>query len=96
MKDHKTTWSRLTALARRAPVQATDAAPTGFSTRVVARAFGAQRRTDEFVVRYMLRAVGFAAALAVVCAVTNLNVLSADTLAADLSDDPVGQFVTQL
>jgi hypothetical protein len=96
MKDHNTTWSRLTALARRAPVQVTGAPPAGFSTRVVARAFGAQRRPDEFVVRYMLRAFGFAAALAVVCAVTNLNVLSADTLAADLSDDPVGQFVTQL
>jgi hypothetical protein len=96
MKDHNSTWTRLTALARRAPAEETAAPPPGFSTRVVARAFEARRKPDEFVVCYMLRAFGFAAALAVVFAVTNLNILSADTLAADLSDDPVGQFVTQL
>ena len=96
MKDHNSTWLRLTALARRAPAEETVAPPLGFSTRVVARAVEAQRKPDEFVVRYMLRALGFAAALAVVCAATNLNVLSADTLAAELSDDPVGEFITQL
>jgi hypothetical protein len=96
MKDHISIWVRLTELARHAPAQETGAPPAGFSTRVVARAFEARRKPDEFVVRYMLRALGCAAALAVVCAVTNLNVLSADTLAAELSDDPVGEFITQL
>lgn len=96
MKDHNNTWLRLTALARRASADEPGAPPPGFSTRVVALAFDSQRKSDEFVVRYMLRALGFAGALAVVCAVTNLNVLSADTLAADLSDDPVGEFITQL
>jgi hypothetical protein len=96
MKDYDKVWMRLTALARRAPVRETDAPPVGFSTRAVASGFGAQRRPDEFVVRYNLRAFGFAAALAVVCAVANFKVLSADTLAADFSEDPVGQFITQL
>lgn len=96
MKDHDDTWQRLVRLARSAPHESTAPAPVGFGTRVAARAFEARRRPDEFVVRYMLRALGFAAALAVVCAATNLNILSADTLAAELSDDPVGQFITQL
>jgi thiamine pyrophosphate-dependent acetolactate synthase large subunit-like protein len=96
MKDHNSTWSRLTALARRAPADEIGTPPLGFSTRVVARAFETRRKPDELMVSYALRALGFAGALAVVCAVTNLNVLSADTLAADLTDDPVGEFITQL
>lgn len=96
MKNHNSTWSRIAALARRAPGEPVDAPPPGFTTRVVARAFESRRKPDELVVSYALRALGFAAALAVVCAVTNLNFLSADTLAADLSDDPVGEFITQL
>lgn len=96
MKDHNSTWSRIAALARRAPGEPVGAPPPGFSTRVVARAFETRRKPDELVVSYALRALGIAAALAVVCAVANLNVLSADTLAADLSDDPVGEFITEL
>ncbi|HUG10986.1 MAG TPA: hypothetical protein VMM36_08230 [Opitutaceae bacterium] len=96
MKDHNTTWSRLTALARRAPREAVGAPPPGFTTRVVARAFEARRKPDEFLARYALRALGLSAALAIVFAVSNLNVLSVDTLASELSDDPVGDFITQL
>jgi len=96
MKDHNSTWTRLTELARRAPIAETGVPSPGFSTGVVARAFEARRKPDELMVSYALRALGFAGALAVVCAVANINVLSADTLAADLSDDPVGEFITQL
>ncbi|HEY5552990.1 MAG TPA: hypothetical protein VIK52_13950 [Opitutaceae bacterium] len=96
MKNHSSTWTRIAALARRAPGESVGAPPPGFTTRIVARAFEARRKPDEFVARYALRALGFAAALAVVCAVTNINVLSVDTLASELSDDPVGEFITQL
>ena len=96
MKDNNTTWTRLAALARRAPAETFEAPPPGFATRVVARAFEARRKPDEFLARYALRALGVAAALAVVCAVTNLNVLSVDTLASELTGDPVGEFITQL
>lgn len=96
MKDHNSTWLRLAALARRAPSEPAAVPSHGFATRVVAQAFDSRRKPDEFVVSYSLKALGFAAALAVVCAVTNFNLLSADTLAADISDDPVGEFITEL
>lgn len=96
MKSDHNVWMRIAALARQAPKESIDAPPPGFETRVVARAFEARRRPDEFIVRYSLRALGVATALAVVCAMTNISLLAGDTLAGGYADDPVGEIITEL
>jgi len=96
MKDYHTIWMRITALARQTPEEPVGAPSPGFVTRVVARAFAAPTRPDEFFARYALRAFGLAAALAVVCAATNVNLIAGDTLTEGFAEDPVGEFITQL
>jgi len=95
MKDFDKAWERLVTLARQAPEDAA-VVPPGFATRVVARSIEGRRAPEEFFFRYALRALGVAAALAVVCAVSNFNILSGDTIASELADDPVSEIVTQL
>ena len=96
MNRHDKTWTRLASLARRTPEEAPGEPSPGFTTRVVARAFEARRRPDDFVFRFALRAFAVAAVLAIVCVATNFNVLSSDTVASDSGDDPVGELVAQL
>lgn len=57
-------WSRLVVAARRAPELPPAAAPFGFSTRVAALAFAAERRAVSVFERLSLRAVGVAGLLA--------------------------------
>ena len=95
MKDFDASWRRLVALARQAPEDPA-VVPLGFAARAVARSFEVRRGAEEFFFRYALRALGVAAALAVFCAVTNLNIISGDAVAAELDDDPVSEIVTQL
>lgn len=61
MKDFDQRWQRLTARARTAPAGGGEAAPYGFATRVVARAFavrpaGAGALFEKFALRGLLAA----------------------------------------
>lgn len=96
MNRSDTIWMRITALARHAPEAPAGLPPPGFSTRIVARAFAARGRTDEFLVRYALRALGLAGALAVVCLLGNLGLVTNDMSAEADINDPVGEFITGL
>lgn len=89
--DHDQSWARLTAGARRAP-RGTDAAtPFGFSTRVAALAFAAERPMRSLLERFSLRAVGVASLLAVASVVVNYPVLTAHPADDELIalEDPV-------
>ena len=57
-------WPRLVAAARQAPELPPAEAPFGFSTRVAALAFAAERRAVSVFERLSLRAVGVAGLLA--------------------------------
>ncbi len=65
-------WRRLAEAARRAPDSRDVTAPHGFAARVAARALAADRRPPSFLahvsLRASLRALGAAAALAVIAA----------------------------
>ncbi len=50
--DHDQSWARLTAGARRAPRGTAAAAPFGFSTRVAALAFAAERPMRSLLERF--------------------------------------------
>lgn len=66
MKSQPTGWQQLVSAARRAPDVRETAAPYGFSTRVVALAFAAERKPSLASVfdRFSWRALGIAALLA--------------------------------
>ncbi|MBS0662764.1 MAG: hypothetical protein JSR48_05830 [Verrucomicrobia bacterium] len=85
-------WQRLAAAARRAPDTRDVMAPFGFSTRVVARAFGAP--AASLLERFSLRALGVAAILAVVCVVGSYSTLAGafDNDSGSV-DDPVADML---
>ena len=89
--DHDQSWARLTAGARRAPRGTAAVAPFGFSTRVAALAFAAERPMRSLLERFSLRAVGVASLLAVASVVVNYPVLTAHPADDELIalEDPV-------
>jgi hypothetical protein len=91
--DPRHPWARLTAGARRAPADARDAAaPFGFSTRLAALAFAAERPVASLIERFSLRALGFASLLALASVAANYSALAAsvsDDEPALTGDDPV-------
>ena len=89
--DHDQSWAWLTAGARRAPRGTAAAAPFGFSTRVAALAFAAERPMRSLLERFSLRAVGVASLLAVASVVLNYPVLTAHPADDELIalEDPV-------
>lgn len=93
--DHDQSWARLTASARRAPREAEAAAPFGFSTRVVALAFAAERPMRSLLERFSLRAVGVAGLLAVLSVVANYSALTVSPAEDELIslEDPVAMLL---
>ena len=93
--DHDQSWARLTAGARRAPRGTAAAAPFGFSTRVAALAFAAERPLRSLLERFSLRAVGVASLLAVASVVVNYPVLTAHPADDELIalEDPVAMLL---
>ena len=93
--DHDQSWARLTAGARRAPRGTAAAAPFGFSTRVAALAFAAERPMRSLLERFSLRAVGVASLLAVASVVVNYPVLTAHPADDELIalEDPVAMLL---
>jgi hypothetical protein len=95
--DHDHSWARLTAGARLAPRDAEAAAPYGFSTRVAALAFAAERPMRSLLERFSLRAVGVAGLLAVLSVAVNyaeLTAMPAEDDAITL-EDPVAVLLAQ-
>lgn len=93
MNPHHHAWMRLTAAARRAPVDARGTtAPYGFATRVAAMAFAApaERPISALFERISLRALAVAALLAMLSVAAHLspvlNGIEEDVFAAQ---DPV-------
>jgi hypothetical protein len=89
--DHDQSWARLTAGARRAPRGPDAAAPFGFSTRVAALAFAAERPMRSLLERFSLRAVGVASLLAVLSVIANYSALTVSPAEDELIalEDPV-------
>jgi len=87
--DHS--WHRLTAAARRAPVETVAAAPYGFATRIAALALAADRSGRSLFERFALRAVGVASLLAFASVCANFSALTAeaDEETIVIGDDPV-------
>lgn len=86
-------WSRLAAAARSTPDTRDTAAPYGFATRVVARAF-AQQHVASLLERFSLRALGLAALLALACvAATYSSVAGLLRDESASTDDPVAEIV---
>ncbi len=99
--DHNQPWARLTAAARRAPLGGETAAPYGFSTRVAALAFAAERPIRSLFERFSIRAVAVAGLLAVLSVAANYSALvpvasaaSEDELVAGV--DPVSVFLAPI
>jgi hypothetical protein len=87
-------WARLAAGARRAATSdgRETAAPYGFSTRVVALAFAAERPVASLFERFSLRALGVASLLALVSVAANYTFLTnlvGDDDSSLSGDDPV-------
>ena len=80
--DPKHPWARLTSAARTIRDERDTAAPHGFTTRIVARAFSSERQFASLLERFALRAVGVAGLLALVSVVVNYQTL-ATTVTAD-------------
>lgn len=87
LHDPQHPWSRLTKAARRAPDEADAAAPYGFATRVVARAFGGERRGVSLIERFALRAASVAALVAALSVAVNYPVL-ANRAETELTEAP--------
>ena len=83
-------WQRLTALARQAPAHGDVAIPTGFATRVAARASALPAGTPwQFLERFAVRGLVAAAVCSVAAVVYNFSILSsdqADTYATGTTD----------
>lgn len=74
--DPRHPWSRLVDAARRAPDRRDAGAPYGFSTRVAALAFAADRRAGSLFERFAWRAVGVAGLLALASVAVNYPALA--------------------
>ncbi len=96
MKPDDTSWDKLVAAARRAPVPGDEAAPFGFSTRVAALAFEQRRVPGSDFARMSLRAAAVAGLLAVVAVAANFSAIRGafdDDNAVAANDDPIAEVV---
>lgn len=98
--DTRQIWSRLTALARRAPTEAQDdSAPLGFATRVAALAFAeSERRVASLLELFAPRALWIAAVLVVASVLVNYSSFGLSSGADEVSptvDDPVAMLFGQ-
>jgi hypothetical protein len=96
MNKYDQAWRRLVAGARRAPAARDESAPFGFSTRVAALAFGAERKSPSPFARLSLRAAAVACLLAVVAVAVNYSAIKGafeDESAVAANDDPVTEVV---
>jgi hypothetical protein len=95
MNDFEKTWARLAKAARQAP-SGDESAPFGFSTRVAALAFAAERPAPSAFARLSLRAAVAAGLLAVVAVAVNFPAIAGafdDSPSQVANDDPVGEIV---
>lgn len=102
MNSHETRqfWSRLAALARRAPAEARDeSAPLGFATRVAALAFEeSERRVASLFEMLAPRALWIAAVLVVASVLVNYSSFGLSSTVeegAPAVDDPVAMLFGQ-
>jgi hypothetical protein len=96
MSKFDSTWRKLVAAARQAPAVADESAPFGFSTRVAAQAFSAERDSSSTFARLSLRAAAVACLLAVVAVAVNFSAIAGafeDESAVAANDDPVAEVV---
>jgi hypothetical protein len=82
--DPRHPWSRLTAAARRTPIERDMAAPYGFSVRLAALAFSGANRDVSLYERFALRAVGVAGLMAMASILANFPALTAQTNPAEV------------
>jgi hypothetical protein len=87
LTDPNHPWTRLTRAARSTTDGRDPAAPYGFTTRIVARAFEGRFGTTSLFERYALRAVGIAGLLAVLSIVANYSVLTSTAAAPVVAED---------
>jgi hypothetical protein len=76
INDPRHPWRRLTAAARQIGNDRDTMAPYAFSTRIVARAFGAERQMESLFERFALRALGVACLLALSSVAVNYKAIS--------------------
>jgi hypothetical protein len=76
-------WPRLAAAARRASELPPAEAPFGFSTRVAALAFAAERRAVSVLERLSLRALGVAGLLALASVAFTLSALQSPSASVE-------------
>jgi hypothetical protein len=96
MNKYDQAWQKLVAAARRAPPARDESAPFGFSTRVAALAFGAERQSPSIFSRLSLRAAAVACLLAVAAVALNYSAIKGafeDDSAVAANDDPVAEVV---
>jgi hypothetical protein len=96
MNDPQHPWTRLTTAARTVTDDRDTAAPFGFSTRVVARAFDTGFARASLLERFALRALGVACLLALLSVAVNYSALQrAAANEPELTDeDPVSLLLT--
>lgn len=96
MNKYDQAWQRLAAAARRAAPAGDESAPYGFSTRVVAHAFGEERPAPSLFAQLSLRAAVAACLLAIVAVAVNYSAIKGafqEESAVAASDDPVAEVV---
>ncbi len=96
MSDFDQAWRKLIAAARRAPPQADEPAPFGFSTRVAALAFAAERPSPSPFARLALRAAVVSCLFALVAVAVNYSAIAGafeDDTSVASADDPVAEVV---
>ena len=96
MNTPERSWQKLVEAARRAPADADQAAPFGFSTRVAALAFERARPASSIFARLSLRAALVACALALAAVALNYSAITSafDTDTSTVAgDDPVAEVV---
>jgi hypothetical protein len=96
MNDFEKTWAKLVAAARQAPGAGPEAAPFGFSTRVAALAFTAERAGPSLFARLSWRAAAAACLLAVVAVAVNFSAITGafdESATVAAGDDPVSDVV---
>jgi hypothetical protein len=79
LNDPQHPWQRTVRVARNASDDRDTAAPYGFATRVVARAFDGSLRPASLVEHYALRAFGVACLLALLSVAVNYSALTSTT-----------------
>ncbi len=89
-------WERLVAAARRAPAEPDAAAPYGFATRVVARAFAVPEPTADLLLeRFALRGLFVAAVFSVASAAFSYAALTGGAEEETVVGDTVAELLAQ-